>query len=243
LNLTVYPTYYQMEGLPVAEAAWADWGHAVRTNAAAEFYGSKEYQHGDPLKHIHWRNTARLGHFMLKEFEQANQGSVTVAFETRHDFGTGRETTLEYSIKIAASLSKLCADSGRSINIIAGETPLCNAGWRGAMDYLAHLEVKEKTALAELTAAPEPGQVVVAIVPVMETKLIPALSQLANRVRGLVVVLLEGFTQDEIPGGFTSRLKGANLEIINCSRGNPEAAIEKLGNSLFFAGKSPVSVG
>ena len=242
LNLTVYPTYYRMEGLPVTEAAWADWGHAVRTSAAAEFYGSKEYQHGDPLKHIHWRNTARLGHFMLKEFEQAGQSSVTVTFETRRDFGTGRETTLEYSIKIAASLAKLCADSGRSIDIIAGETPLHNAGWRKAMDYLAHLEAGGKTALTELTAS-EPDQVIVAIMSTIETNLAPALSQLADRVRGLVVVLLEGFAPDEIPREFPSRLKGRNINVISCSRGNLEATIKKLGNSLSFARKLPASVG
>lgn len=242
LNLTVYPAYYQMEGLPVADAAWADWGHAVKSSTAAEFYGSREYQYGDPLRHIHWRNTARLGRFMLKEFEQANQGSVTVAFETRRDFGTGRETTLEYSIKIAASLARLCVDSGRSIDIIAGETPLHNAGWRAAMDYLAHLEVGGKAALAELRAAPEPGQVIVAIVPRIETELVLALSQLTDRVQGLVVVLLEGFAPDEISHEFPSRLKGSNLNIISCPRGNLEAAIKKLGSSLFFAGKLPVPV-
>ncbi len=241
LNLTVYPTYYQVEGLPIADAAWAEWGHAVKSSAAAEFYGSREYQHGDPLKHIHWRNTARLGHFMLKEFEQANQGSVTITFETRRDFGTGRETTLEYSIKIAASLAKLSADSGRSIDIIAGETPLHNAGWREAMDYLSHLEVGGKAALAELTATP--GQVVVAIVPAIETELISTLSQLADRVRGLAVVLLEDFAPNETPHELLSRLKGSNLNIISCSRGNLETAIKKLGNSLFFAGKVPASMG
>ncbi len=244
LNLTVYPTYYRMEGLPIAETAWAEWGHAVRTSAAAEFYGSKEYQHGDPLKHIHWRNTARLGHFMLKEFEQASQGSVTVAFETRRDFGTGRETTLEYSIKIAASLAKLCADSGHGIDIIAGATPLTNAGWREAMDYLAHLEVEGKATLAELLAEPEPGQVVVVIVPTIETELIPRLSQLAGRVRGLVVVLLEGFaTDDEVPHQFLARFKGNNLDTISCSQGNLAAAIKNLGNSLFLVGKVPASMG
>jgi len=233
-----------MEGLPVAEAYWAEWGHAVRTSAAAEFYGSKEYQHGDPLRHIHWRNTARLGHFMLKEFEQASQGSVTVAFETRRDFGTGRETTLEYSIKIAASLAKLCADSGHSIDIIAGATPLANAGWPEAMDYLAHLEVAGKATLAELMTAPAPGQVVVVIVPTTETELIPALSQLADRVRGLVVVLLEGFAPDyEVPHEFLAKLKGDNLNTISCHQGNLAAAIKNLGNSLFLAGTLPASVG
>ena len=242
LKLTVYPQYYQMEGLPAADAAWADWGHAIKSSAPDEFYGSREYQHGDPLRYIHWRNTARLGHFMLKEFEQASQGSVAVVFETGHDFGTGRETTLEYSIKIAASLAKLGADSGRQIDILAGETPLHHAEWREAMDYLAHLEAGGKASLAELTAALEPGQVVVAIVPAIETQLIPALSQLASRVREMVVVILEGFTADEIPHLLSSRLKGSNVDIISCSRGNLEAAIEKLSNTLFFTGKLTVSV-
>ncbi len=243
LNLTVYPTYYQVEGLPVADAAWVDWGHTVKSNAAAEFYGSREYQRSDPLKHIHWRNTARLGRFMLKEFEQASQGSVTVVFGTKSDFGIGRETTLEYSIKIAASLAKLCADSGRSIDIITSEKPLHNAGWREAMDYLAHLEVGGKVGLAELTPTPEPGQVVVAIVPTIETKLAHSLYQLADRVQRLAVILLEGFSADETPNEFLSRLKRDSLNIIICSRGNLEGAIHELASSPLFADKSPAPVG
>ncbi|MBI4284017.1 MAG: DUF58 domain-containing protein [Chloroflexi bacterium] len=238
LKLTVYPVYYQMEGLPVAETAWVDWGQAVKSSSAAEFYGSREYRYGDPLKHIHWRNTARLGHFMLKEFEQASQGFVTALFETERDFGTGRETTLEYSIKIAASLTKLSADFGRTIDIIAGAAPLRRAGWREAMDYLARLEVGEKAASTELTAAPEAGQVIVAIVPALETKLVTALRQLAGRTRGLVVILLEGFTPEESSHEFLSRLKGNNVTIISCSPGNLEAAIKKLSNFLSQSGKS-----
>lgn len=246
LKLTVYPTYYQMEGLPTAEAAeaaWADWGQAIKSSAAAEFYGSREYQYGDPLKHIHWRNTARLGHFMLKEFEQASQGSVTITFETERDFGEGRETTLEYSIKIAASLAKLSADSGHIIDIIAGETPLRHAGWREAMDYLAHLEIAEKATSTGFTVAPEPGQVIVAIVPAIETKLVPTLSQLADRAQGLVVILLEGFTPDETPQESLSRLKESNLNIISCSPGNLEVAIKKLSNLLSYAHQSSAPVG
>ncbi len=243
LNLTIYPRYYQMEGLPVAEAAWADWGSAVKSSAAAEFYGSREYQYGDPLKHVHWRNTARVGHFMLKEFEEARQGSLTVAFETRGDFGTGRETTLEYSIKITASLAKLCTDSGHSIDIITGEIPLRNAGWREAMDYLARLRVGGRAALTKLTTAPKPGQLLVAIVPATEPELVPILSRLAERERKLVVVLLEGFASDELVHESLSRLQGSNLNIISCYRGNLEAVIKKLSNSLPFAGKLPASVG
>jgi len=232
LKLIVYPRYYQIERLSAADAAWADWGHAIKSNAPAEFYGSREYQYGESLKHIHWRNTARLGHFMLKEFEQTSQSSVAVVFETSRDFGIGRETTLEYSIRIAASLARLGTDSGRRIDILAGETPRHHAGWREAMDYLAQLEIGSKASLTELTASLEPNQVVVAVVPVIETQLIPALSRLANQAKGLVVVLLESFGPDEIPHLFSSSL--SNVAIISCSRGNLEAAIEKLSRTLFL---------
>ncbi|MBA7648500.1 hypothetical protein ES703_56286 [subsurface metagenome] len=242
LNLIIYPNYYQMERLHTVGEAWVDWGHGVKSSAATEFYGSREYQYGDPLKRIHWRNTAKVGYFMLKEFEQAGQGSVSVAFETSRDFGTGRETTLEYSIKIAASLAKICADSGRNIDIIAGETPLHNAEWQVAMDYLAHLEVAGKDVSAELTAALKRSRAMVAIVPAAETGLASALSQLADRGQRLLVILLEGFTQDEVPHKAGFVLKAKNMEIINCSQGNLEATINKLSSSLFFSGKSPVRV-
>ena len=165
LNLTVYPPFYPMQGLPMTDAIWTDWGSAIKSRAANEIYGSREYQPGEPLKYVHWRNTARMGRFMLKEFEQAGKGSLAVAFETKDDFGEGRETTLEYSIKITASLSRLCTDSGVSLDILAGEKPLLNAGWYDAMDYLARLEKGGyEDSLTELTAAAS-AQTLVVIVP------------------------------------------------------------------------------
>ena len=53
----------------------------------------------------------------------------------------------------------------------------------------------------------------------------------------------DGFTPDEVPNEFLSRLKGNNLNIINCSRGNLEVAIKELGNYLFSVSKVSASVG
>jgi len=238
LNLAVYPCFYPMVGLPVSEAVWADWGHGVRSNVADEFYGSREYRYGDPLKHIHWRNTARLGDFMLKEFEQARQGSVTVVFDNGQDYGKGRETTLEYSIKIAASLARLCADSGRSIDILVGEKPRRGAGWPEAMEFLAHLETTGKSCLAGMVDLAEKHQPAVVIIPAVATEFIPVLSRLASQMAGTVVVLLEGFVSGEKVGEFSHGLSADNLEIINCSPGDLEAALQKLNGSPLFRGKS-----
>ena len=137
LRVTVYPTYYEMAEAPVAGEAWADRGRSVQSSGASEFYASREYHHGDPLRHIHWRNTARLGQFVVKQFEEASQGSVAVAFEVKQDWGEGKETTVEYSVKIAASLAKHCGDVGRSVSVLAGPAPLHRADWLEAAAYLA----------------------------------------------------------------------------------------------------------
>ncbi len=236
LAVTVYPAYFEMQGVPVTSDVSADQGQMVRASAASDFYGSREYQRGDPLRHIHWRNTARLGQFVVKEFEEASQGSIAVAFETSREWGEGKETTVEYAIKIAASLARHSGDSGRSIGILAGPAPLPRADWLEAMDYLAGLAVEETAGLEELTAAPEAGRSLLAIVPVKETGLIPSLQRLAERERRLVVVLTEGFAAGEMPGEFASRLGGGNIDLVRCSRGDLEATVEALGRSRLFAG-------
>lgn len=236
LNLTVYPVYYPLEGQPAADAVWTEWGQAIKSSTAEELYGSREYRYGDPLKHIHWRNTARLGQFMLKEFEQYRQGAITVVLDTRREFGSDKETTLEYSIRIAASLARFSADLGRPINIIAGERALYHAGWQEAMDYLAQLEIAPDAGW-EPALAMEPRQVIVAIVSAKEVDLVPVLSQMAAMGRELLV-LLERFAADERPEEFSSRLAGNNIDIISCTPGSLEAGISKLAASRFLGAKS-----
>ncbi len=106
LDLTVYPAYREIDSMSKTEDGATVSGDTV-VAAAPDFHGSREYQYGDPLRHIHWRNTARLAKFVVKEFEGAGQAPVAVAFPTDRVWGDGRDTTLEYSIRIAASVGWL----------------------------------------------------------------------------------------------------------------------------------------
>ena len=78
-----------------------------------EFRGSREFQRGDRLRNIHWRNTARSGRLMVKEFDRTPQGEVRLAFNPGFESGEGRDTTLEYAVKIAASVARRCFLDGR----------------------------------------------------------------------------------------------------------------------------------
>jgi hypothetical protein len=243
LNVTVYPAYYDMEAVPAAREVWSDQGQTVRSNAASDFYGSREYRYGDPLKHIHWRNTARLGEFVVRQFEETTQGSIAVAFELGRDHGVGKETTVEYSIRIAASLARHCESSGRGIGILASPTPMLRAHWLEAMEYLAGLTVGGNAGLDELTEPVEAGQTLVAIVPAARTDSMPGLSRLAARGVRLVVVLLEGFSEGESPRDFSSFTGEGGIELVRCSRGSLKAAIDALGASLRDADRQTSVVG
>lgn len=232
LRLTVYPRYFPLDGPPFAVESWAEEGQAVKTDAASDFYGSREYRPGDPLHHIHWRNTARTGQIMLKEFERAARGSLSVVFAAHPVYGTGRETTLEYSLRIAASMARLSAASGRRLDVIAGENPLPDAGWQEAMDYLARIQPGDGKSLTGLVSAVIPGKTLVAVVSAADPAAGPALKSLAERAGRLVVVLLEGFSPPGVETAGASLRSQSNIPVIACSPGYLGEAARRLGEAL-----------
>ncbi|MBI4200999.1 MAG: DUF58 domain-containing protein [Chloroflexi bacterium] len=239
LKLTVYPAYYEMEGTPLASESWAEQGPSARSSAASEIYSSRDYQYGDPMRHIHWRNTARRGQLVVKEFEEAKEGSVAVAFDAQQDWGTRKETTLEYSIRIAASLARLCGDSGKSISLLAGPAQLLRADWKDAMDYLAGLEVGESPSLAEQIAATDAQQPLVVVAHSRQLELIPSLRHLADAGRRVAVVLLEGFGSEVAPDEFVSQLGANNATLIRCPQGHLKEAIDTLSRAWLLDGRRP----
>jgi uncharacterized protein (DUF58 family) len=70
------------------------------------FRGVRDYEAGDDVRRIHWPATARRGHPMVREYER-DQQPVFVLFvdlDRRGRAGIGRNSTLEYLVRIGASL-------------------------------------------------------------------------------------------------------------------------------------------
>lgn len=65
--------------------------------AGLEPRGVRSYVHGDSLRHIHWRSTARTGQLLVKEFEAGTHAAASFVLQRTQgtDIGRGANTSLE----------------------------------------------------------------------------------------------------------------------------------------------------
>ena len=124
LSVLVYPQVHDFRGSPLLEGAKGATARPRRRPAGAEISSSRFYYPGDPPRHIHWRNTARLGRLMVKEFEDPQENALVIAFDSSIDLGEGRESTLEHSIKLAASVAGYVMSRGGRVDLLTGTLSL-----------------------------------------------------------------------------------------------------------------------
>ncbi len=118
----------------------ADGRRAIR-GSGGEVYATRDYRPLDPLRAIHWRSTARRGSLIVKDFARLDPAALTVLLDSSAEFGTGKDTTLEYSIKAAASLAHWAAAQGWQFHLIAPGFPNPLASLPQTLDFLTRLQV------------------------------------------------------------------------------------------------------
>ncbi|NIM06978.1 MAG: DUF58 domain-containing protein, partial [Armatimonadetes bacterium] len=91
----------------------------ARTGEGLDYHGVREYQPGDELRRIHWKAFARQQRLAVIEFQQTYTADVAIAVDLFRgtEVGAGKQTTLEYGIKIAASLARRALDNRASVTL------------------------------------------------------------------------------------------------------------------------------
>ncbi len=124
--------------------------------AGIEPRGIREYRAGDPLRHVHWRSTARTGKVVVKEFEAGSQATVALLIDRQkgHDVGKGAETSLEIMVGHAAFLVETLLRQGVRVLLpqIDPESPShANVQERTveAMRALALLDAEQGASISE----------------------------------------------------------------------------------------------
>jgi uncharacterized protein (DUF58 family) len=125
--------------------AWTGGGDSrARTIATAgeDDVAPREYRHGDDLRRIHWRSTARYGELMVRREEQQWQSRGTLFLDTRArvHVGEGAGSSFEQAVSAAASIGVHLGRAGFGLRFVTdvGEVLAPSGAFHGALlDTLA----------------------------------------------------------------------------------------------------------
>lgn len=121
-KMVVLPQVVNLSSLP-GGGAKSPYFVGTRTTYKAgqsyDFFGTREYRYGDSLKYIHWPSTAHSGKLIIKEFQLHTTTRLTVFIDLYEKSLQGfKPNTLDYSVKIAASVCQYAADNNLEFRII-----------------------------------------------------------------------------------------------------------------------------
>lgn len=88
--------------------------------AGADDITPRGYRHGDDLRRVHWRSTARYGELMVRREEQPQRAHCTVLLDTRgvaYD-GMGPDSPFEWAVSGAASAAAHLLERGFSVRLL-----------------------------------------------------------------------------------------------------------------------------
>lgn len=108
----VYPRVYDVAD-PGRLAGVLTEGGRPRPAAAGDSTSVREYRPGDPLRHVHWRSSARTGRLVVREFEEHASGDVAVLVVPGAD-----DETVDAVTSAACSYAIAAVDAGRRVVIL-----------------------------------------------------------------------------------------------------------------------------
>ncbi len=126
-RLTVFPRAFPIDYLSIAsDLSWSISGlePANAVGASGDFLGTREYRPGDSVRAIHWPLSARMGELIVKDFERnaSTEVAIFLDLDAKAAWGRGRDHTLEYAIRIAASVSDYSSRRGNAVGLVAHST-------------------------------------------------------------------------------------------------------------------------
>jgi uncharacterized protein (DUF58 family) len=86
----------------------------------------REYVPTDSVKRIHWASSARLGRLMSRSFETREGGDAWIVLDLQAlvHVGEAPESTLEYAMSLAASITDAALRRGSAIGLVSNDSRL-----------------------------------------------------------------------------------------------------------------------
>jgi uncharacterized protein (DUF58 family) len=157
--LLVYPRLVELDRLFSDAGVRSHDGRRLllRRPSGFDLHSVREYEHGDSLRKVHWRSTARRAQLMVKELEDAPRDEVAVVLDADPEAVVGE--SFDVQVRAAGSLLLAHVRRGRRALLVINGAQREHQGvrsaegdWRAALDLLAAAEPEPGPPLAAVLA-------------------------------------------------------------------------------------------
>ncbi len=245
-TVLVYPRVYDLDGL--FTDAGAAGGDASRTLlhriSGYDLHSIRDFQHGESLRRVHWRSTAKRRRLMVTEMQDTprDESAVLLDGDPAGDQGPAGQSSFDVAVRAAASLMARLAAEGQRCSLVVhaaarSRVRVGGAGdWPNALGELAVARADAGRPLAAMLAESMSGgdQIDAARVYVVTAALSPGLAerllQLRSAQRDVAVVWIDAATF----GGRTTT-PGAESAGLRLARAGVAVAHVRAGDDLRHA--------
>ena len=122
--------------------------------------GTKDYQHGRPARHIHWKASARHNRLQEKVFEPSEQKKVLLAIEVSQFEKANASESFESTLEVVGSLAVQSYQSGYALGLVTnggveGGSPFLSVGRSpqnlpSILEILARLKMRTNGSIADI---------------------------------------------------------------------------------------------
>lgn len=165
---------------------------------------TREYRHGDDLRKVHWRSTARVGELMVRREEQPAQSRATLLLDTRARAhrGEGPASSFEWSVSAAASIAAALSRGGfglrlgsdRTDSLLPPGAPPSEGMLLEALARVVPSDGRDLSDVASRLRRTPSGGVLVAVLGALSAEDAERLARLRQGSAGCVAVLLDTAT-------------------------------------------------
>jgi uncharacterized protein (DUF58 family) len=156
-TLLVYPRLVELDRLFSEGGTYAQDGRRLllRRPSGFDLHSVRDYEHGESLRKVHWRSTAKRGDLMVKELEDSPRDEVAILLDGDASASVGE--SFDVQVRAAGSLLLAQARRGRRAFLLvngarrtAQRVHSYETDWRQAYDLLAAAEADSHTPAAAL---------------------------------------------------------------------------------------------
>ncbi len=163
MPLLVYPRIVPVEklSLPLKELVGERSIPLTLYEDLSRTVGVRDYHHGDPLKRIHWKASARRNQLQTRQYESTTSLSLFLIFDVGSFCRRGTEDleTFELAVTTVASLANETYRKGSPLGLLSDSAPEIHLGLSSGreqlmlvLEALARVQPKVSRPLAEVLA-------------------------------------------------------------------------------------------